>query len=72
MQENQKVCGPWVDDGQLSTHTDAQVGTIDTEFFAQDVQVDFQGLNFIIAHLRVGNVQIAIGKPVEVVPRKCT
>ena len=66
------VCGPWVaNNGQLSTHTDTLVGNIDTQFFAQDVQVDFEGLNFIIAHLRVGNIQIALGKQVEVVPRKC-
>ncbi len=67
------VCGPWVaNNGQLSTHTDSLVGKIDTLFFAQDVQVDFEGQNFIIAHLRVGSVQIALGKQVEVLPRKCT
>lgn len=34
---------------------------------AVNVQVDFLGLNFIIAHLRVGNMQIALGKPIEVI-----
>ena len=58
------------DDGQLSTHTDAEVGKIDTSFFAQDVQIDFEGLNVIIAHLRVGNVQIALGKHVMVIARR--
>ena len=66
-----KVCGPWVaNNGQLSTHTDAEVGFIDTVFFGSDVKVDFVGLNFIIAHLRVGNIQIALGKPINVVPQR--
>ena len=65
------VCGPWVaDNGQLSTHTDALVGNIHTLFFSQDVKVDFKGLNFIVAHLKVGNIQIALGKQVEVLPKK--
>lgn len=66
-----KICGPWVaNNGQLSTHTDAQVGDIETAFFGQDVQIDFVGNNFIIAHLRVGDIQIALGKPVVVIPRR--
>lgn len=65
------VCGPWVaDDGLLSTHTTALVGNLDTVFFAMNVKVDFEGTNFIIAHLRVGNVQIALGKSVIVTPRR--
>ena len=53
--------------GELSTHTDTLVGKIDTAFISPDVQVDFVGLNFIIAHLRVGNIQIALGKAVNVI-----
>ena len=61
------LCGPWVADGSLATHTHAEWGTIEQTFVAVDVQVDFLGLNFIIAHLRVGNMQIALGKPIEVI-----
>jgi len=61
------VCGPWVaDNGKLSTHTDAQVGKITTTFSPDEVLINFEGLNFIIAHLKVGHVQIAIGKPIQV------
>lgn len=65
-----KICGPWVgNDGLLATHTDAQVGPVNALFYAED-QIDFVGQNFIIAHLRVGNIQIAIGKSVDVAPER--
>lgn len=65
-----KICGPWVgNDGLLATHSDAQVGNVDSLFSAED-QIDFVGQNFIIVHLRVGNIQIAIGKSVDVTPQR--
>lgn len=45
------------------------MGTIEAIFSAED-QIDYEGQNFIIAHFRVGNVQIAIGKTVEVTAAK--
>ncbi len=61
------ICGPWVaDNGKLSTHTDAQVGEIGAIFAPEEVKINFEGLNFIIAHIKVGHVQVAIGKPIEV------
>lgn len=39
-------------------------------FQAIDVQVDFEGVNFIIAHLRVGSMQIALGQPIDTTPPK--
>jgi hypothetical protein len=66
------VCGPWVGaDGRLSTHTAAQAGKIGVEFFSQNVQVDFEGQNFIIAHMKMGNIQITIGKPITVTGKVC-
>ena len=43
------------------------VGKIDTEFKAANVRIDSVGLNFIIAHLSVGSIQIALGRPITVV-----
>lgn len=64
------VCGPWVgDDGQLSTHTRALYGPIEKVFTAE-VRINFEGVNVMIAHLRVGNIQIALGKEISVIPRK--
>ena len=54
------------DDGLLSTHTDAQYGTIGDLFFAQNVRINFEGSNFIIVHVKLGNMQIALGKEVFV------
>ena len=52
-------------DGRLSTHTASLAGTILTEFSAA-VQFNFIGINYVIAHLRVGRRQIAIEKQVRV------
>ena len=65
------VCGPWVgDDGLLSTHTLPLYGTIG-QVFQAEVQINYPGVNFMIAHLKVGNLQIAIGKEIRVVPQRC-
>lgn len=61
------MCGPWVgNDGLLSTHTDAQVGTIGDLFFAQNVRINFEGSNFIIVHVQIGDIQLALGKEIFV------
>lgn len=57
-------------DGQLSTHTDAEWGTLNDRFFAQDVQINFVGENFIIAHLKIGDVHIAIGQHITVTAKR--
>ena len=41
------------------------VGTILTTFSA-DERINFAGTNVMIAHLRVGNMQIALGKEILV------
>ena len=58
------------DDGQLSTHTDSDWGSLDQKFFARDVQIQFVGVNFIIAHLKVGDIHIAIGQSITVTRQK--
>ena len=61
------VCGPWVaNNGLLSTHTEAQYGRIGDLFFAENVRVNFEGPNFIIVHVQVGNIQMALGKEIFV------
>lgn len=54
----------------MSTHTDAKWGKLGDIFFAQDVQINFVGENFIIAHLKVGNIHIAIGQLIDVTAEK--
>lgn len=62
-----EICGPWVgNDGQLSTHTNSEWGSLNQKFFAQDVQINFVGENFIIAHLKVGDIHVAIGRLITV------
>ena len=61
------MCGPWVANGQLSTHTRTLVGTILTTFSA-DIFVNFVGTNVIIVHLRVGSMQIVLGREILVRP----
>ena len=51
----------------MATHTDTLVGTINKSFMAQDIQLTVEGTNFIIAHLKVGNIQITIGKRVDII-----
>jgi len=63
-----EFCGPWVQPGErISTHTVAEWGDINT-VFETDVLINTRGNNFIIAHLRVGKLQIALGQQIRVVP----
>ncbi len=52
-------------DGKLSTHTDAQVGKIDANF-TSEVKINFEGVNYIIAHIKVGHVEVTIGQQIDV------
>ena len=54
----------------MSTHTDAKWGKLEDRFFAENVRINFEGENFIIAHLKVGNIHIAIGQEILVTPKK--
>lgn len=57
------LCGPWIANGSLATHTETEYGSIKTVFTSYVVLTDL-GSNFIIAHLKIGSIQIALGKPV--------
>ena len=48
----------------------AEVGRMDTIFLAENVQIDYEGLNFIIAHMIVGNTDIALGQFITVLPQR--
>ena len=64
-----EFCGPWVQPGErVSTHTTAEWGTIDTVFVAP-VVINTEGRNFMIAHLKVGLIQIALGQEIRVIPK---
>lgn len=64
-----EFCGPWVQPGErVSTHTEAEWGTIDTTFEAP-VIINTEGRNFMIAHLKVGQIQIALGQEIRVIPK---
>ena len=54
----------------MSTHTDSVWGKLGDRFFAENVQINFAGENFIIAHLKVGNIHITIGKHITVTAKK--
>eukprot|EP00731_Ephydatia_muelleri_P018478 Em0011g518a len=65
------LCGPWIANGSLATHTETEYGSIKTVFTSYVVLTDL-GSNFIIAHLKIGSIQIALGKPVVGIrPRVC-
>lgn len=57
------LCGPWIANGSLATHTATEYGSINTIFTSHVVLTDLGG-QFIIGHLKIGNMQIAIGKAV--------
>ena len=62
-------CGPWIGNGDLATHTEEAYGSIGQTFYAE-VLLSYEGINNMIAHLKIGEIQAAIGQSIEVVPRK--
>ena len=51
-------------DGVLSTHTVAQYGPLNQTFTSVNDHVDFEGVNVIIAHLKIGNIQLVLGQEI--------
>ncbi len=51
-------------DGVLSTHTLSQYGPLNRTFTSVNVHVDFEGVNVIIAHLKIGNIQLVLGQEI--------
>lgn len=61
-----QICGPWVNNDQVqSTHTKATYGTIDDTFSAE-VHIDIPRINYLIAHVKLGDMQMAIQKVIVV------
>lgn len=68
-QKNQ-ICGPWVNNDSLqSTHTVAKFGTINQTFTA-DVWINYLQQNDLIAHIKIGGIQLALMKPINVIVPK--
>ena len=58
------MCGPWIPDGGVFTHTAAMA----TEIVPWETEVilNVPGTNFIIAHIRIGKIQMALGHKMQV------
>ena len=66
-----QICGPWVsNDHEQSTHTEATYGNVD-ETFRAEVWINKEKQNHMIAHIRIGEVQLAVEQVVNVNPAKC-
>ena len=64
---DEPVCGPWVStDTLISHHTQPQCGPLGT--YSDMVVLDAPGLNTILYHLQVGNLQIVLGRYTFVEP----
>jgi len=61
------VCGPWIPDGGVYTHTQSEASHIRP--WNTSVVLTQIGVNTIIAHLRVGEVQFALGHKITVFPK---
>ena len=64
LDKEQDMCGPWIPDGGVFTHTAAMA----TEIKPWDTNVilNEQGVNYIIAHIRIGKIQMALGHKIHV------
>jgi len=61
------MCGPWIpDDGGVFTHTAAMATPIVP--WTTKVILNTEGENYIIAHIRIGTIQMALGHKMHVYP----
>ncbi|KAL5251665.1 hypothetical protein ACHWQZ_G017142 [Mnemiopsis leidyi] len=61
------MCGPWIPDGGVFTHTAAMATQI--EPWETEVILNVPGSNYIIAHIRIGKIQMALGHFMHVYPK---
>jgi atrial natriuretic peptide receptor A len=67
----EQMCGPWVDDDHIqSTHTEAIYGNINDTFSAE-VYISIPKTNYMIAHVSLGGIQLAIQKIIYVTEYFC-
>ncbi|XP_016111881.1 atrial natriuretic peptide receptor 2-like [Sinocyclocheilus grahami] len=68
-QAEERICGPWIpDDGRLFTHTISTSGKMSQTNWSAKVVLFHEGLTSLIAHIRVGNMQVALEAKSTVLP----
>ncbi|KAK2824834.1 hypothetical protein Q7C36_018761 [Tachysurus vachellii] len=65
----ERICGPWIpDDGKIFTHTISTSGKMTQTNWTAKVVLVHEGLTSLIAHIRVGNMQVALEAKSTVLP----
>ncbi|XP_044535181.1 atrial natriuretic peptide receptor 1-like [Gracilinanus agilis] len=63
------ICGPWIpDDGQIFTHTLSAVGKMTQRNWTAKVVLVHVGVTSLIAHIRIGKMQVALEAKTTVLP----
>ncbi|XP_065261995.1 atrial natriuretic peptide receptor 2-like [Emys orbicularis] len=63
------ICGPWIpDDGQIFTHTLSTAGKMSQTNWTAKVILVHVGVTSLIAHIRVGKMQVALEAKTTVLP----
>ncbi|XP_075444175.1 uncharacterized protein LOC142487915 [Ascaphus truei] len=63
------ICGPWIpDDGQIFTHTLSTAGKMTQGNWTAKVVLSHVGVTSLIAHIRVGKMQVALEAKTLVLP----
>ncbi|KAM9445849.1 atrial natriuretic peptide receptor 1 [Clarias gariepinus] len=66
---DERICGPWIpDDGKIFTHTISVSGKMTQTNWSAKVVLIHEGLTSLIAHIRVGNMQVALEAKSNVLP----
>ncbi|XP_061109244.1 atrial natriuretic peptide receptor 1-like [Conger conger] len=65
----ERICGPWIpDDGRIFTHTISTAGKMTQTNWTAKVVLFHLGVTSLIAHIRVGNMQVALEATSTVLP----
>ncbi|KAJ8262235.1 hypothetical protein GJAV_G00164130 [Gymnothorax javanicus] len=65
----ERICGPWIpDDGKIFTHTVSTAGKMTETNWTAKVVLFHVGVTSLIAHIRVGNMQVALESTSTVMP----
>ncbi|XP_061525702.1 atrial natriuretic peptide receptor 1-like [Phycodurus eques] len=66
---SESICGPWIpDDGKIFTHTISTAGKMTQTNWSAKVVLLHVGLTSLIAHIRVGRMQVALEAKTTVLP----
>ncbi|KAM3842471.1 atrial natriuretic peptide receptor 1-like [Diretmus argenteus] len=67
--KTERICGPWIpDDGRIFTHTISTAGKMTQTNWTAKVVLVHAGLTSLIAHIRVGRMQVALEAKSTVLP----